>query len=106
MSEPELAVVDESEPEIEESLVEILADLPAEFAMDLVPSSPAVRVFLPLRSPNVYDLLQIVLEAIGSQEFGFLMVQSTISPVFSAEDLPQHVASVLFEVPSTTAGWS
>jgi len=106
VSEPELAVVDKPEPEIEEPLIEISADLPAEFAMDLVPSLPAVRVFLPLRSSDLYDLLQIVLEAIGSQEFGFLMVQSTIGLVFSAEDLPQHIASVLFEVPSTATGWS
>jgi len=69
-------------------------------------SSSAMRILLSLRSPDVYDLLQIFLEATGSQEVGFLMVQSIIGPVFSWDDLPRHVACVLFEVPSTATGWS
>ena len=93
------------EPEKEELLVEISADLPAELAMKLVSSMSAVRVLLPLRLPDVYDPLQILLEAIGSQEVGFLMVQSTIDPVFIRNDLPRHAICALFEVPSTTASW-
>jgi len=90
-SEP--TVVNEPEPEIEEPLVETSTDLPVEFAIELVPSSPAtVRVLLPMRSSDVYDLLQILLEATGPQEFRFLMVQSTINPVFSEKDLPRYVA--------------
>ena len=60
---------------------------------------------LPLRLPNVYDPLQILLEATGLQEFGFFMVQSTIDPVFIRNDLPRHAACALFEVPSTIVDW-
>ena len=60
----ELEIVNESEPEpeIEEPLVETSADLPAELAMELVSSSLAVRVSVSLRSPDLYDLLQIFLQ--------------------------------------------
>jgi len=56
--EPETVVVDEPEPEakIEESLVET-----AKLAIELVPSTPAVRVPVILRSPDLYDPLQIFL---------------------------------------------
>jgi len=75
--------------------------------MELVPSSlTVVRVLLPLRSPDVYDPLQILLEATCLHEFGFLMVQSTIDSVFIRNDLHRHAACVLFEVPSTATGWS
>ena len=47
-AEPELTVIEEPEPEpeIEEPIVETSADLPAELAMELVSSSPAVRVLV------------------------------------------------------------
>ena len=62
--------------------------------MELVPSSSAVlRVPLPLRLPDVYDPLQILLKATCSQEFRLLILQSTIGSVFSEKDLPRHVAS-------------
>ena len=79
-SEP--AVVNEPEPEIEKSFLETSTDLPAEFTMKLVPSSPAaVRVPLPLRSPDVYDSLHTLLEAISSRssEFLWYRVQSVQS---------------------------
>ena len=62
--ESEPTVVDESEPEpeIEESLVETSADLLAELAMKLVPITSAVRVPVTLRSPDLYDPLQIFLQ--------------------------------------------
>ena len=72
--------------------------------MELVSSSPVVRFPLPLRLPDVYDLLQILLEAKGLQEFRFLIVQSTIDSVFIKNNLPPHVACALFEVPSMTVG--
>ena len=72
--ESEPTIIDEPEPEIEESHVEISADLPAELAKELVSSTPAVRVPLLLRLFDVYELLQILIEATGSQEFEFLMV--------------------------------
>ena len=46
---------------MEESLIETPIDLLAEFIIDVLPSSPAMRVLLSLRSPDVYDLLQIFL---------------------------------------------
>ena len=104
--EPTVFDEPESEPEIEEPLVEISADLPAELAMELVSFTPFVRVLLLLTLSDVYDPLQILLKAIGSQEFEFLMVQITINPIFIRNDLLRHAACALFEVPSTTAGWS
>ena len=103
--ESEPTVVDEPEPELEleEFLVETSVDPPAKLSIELVSSTPAMRVFLPLRLLDVYDLLQILLEATGSQEFGFLMVHSTIDPDFIRNDLSRHAACALFEVPSTTA---
>ena len=62
----ELTVVDESEPEIREPLVEISADLSAELDMELVPPTPDVRVPVTLRSPDLYDPLQIFLQDTGS----------------------------------------
>ena len=60
-SEP--VVVDEPEPEpkIEEPLVKNSVDLTAELAMELVPPPPAVSVPVTLRSPDLYDPLQIFL---------------------------------------------
>ena len=62
--EPELTVVDESESEAEigEPLIETLADLLAELVMKLVPPTPTVRVPVTLRSPDLYDSLQIFLQ--------------------------------------------
>jgi len=74
--------------------------------MKLVSFTPAVRVPVSLRSPDACDPLQILLKVIGSHEFEFLVVQNTISPVFSGEDLPRHIACILLEVPLTAAGWS
>jgi len=62
-SEPDLEVVDELDPEpnVEESLIETHVGLPTETVMKLSPSSPAMRVPLSLRPPDVYDPLQIFL---------------------------------------------
>jgi len=105
-SEPEPEVVDEpdSESEVEEPLIGTNVDLLAEPTMKL--SSSAMVVLLSLRSPDVYDPLQVFLEATWLREVGFLMVQSTIGPVFNMNDLPWHATCVLFEVPLITAGWS
>ena len=59
-TEPDLKVVDKSvsEPKVKEFLIEYHVELPAEPAMELSPSSPAMRVPLSLRSPDVYHPLQ------------------------------------------------
>jgi len=56
--EPE---VEEPEPEVEVLLIGTLVDLPAEFTMELLMSSPAMRIPMSLRSPDLYDPLQIFL---------------------------------------------
>jgi len=81
-------------------------DLPAEPTMKLLPSSPAMRVQLSLRSSDTYDSLQIFLQQTGSQEIKRLIVQSTIGSVFSRDDLPRHIACMLLELPSIAAGLS
>ena len=104
--EPKPEVVDEPDPEskVKDPLIRTHVNLPAEPTMKL--SSSAMRVPLSLRSPDVYDHLQIFLKATGSQEVEFPMVQSTIGPVFNIDDLFRHVACVLFEIPSTAASGS
>ena len=57
--EPE---VEESETEVEELLIGTLIDLPAEPTMELLLSSPGMRIPVSLRPPNLYDPLQIFLK--------------------------------------------
>ena len=47
--------------EVEEFLIEIVVDLPAESTTELLPSSPTISLVF-LRSPNTYDPLQIFLQ--------------------------------------------
>ena len=51
---------------VEELTVETLVDLPAEPTLKLVPLLAAMRVSFFLRSPDVYDPLQICLQESGS----------------------------------------
>ena len=67
-SEPEL------KPEIEEPLIGTSADLLAELVMELVPSTPAAIVPVTLRSPDLYDHLQIFLQETESHEISLFMV--------------------------------
>ena len=62
---------------MEEYLIEIVVDSPAEATMGL----------LSLSSPDTYDLLQIFPQQTGSQEIKTLMVQSTTGPFLSRDDL-------------------
>ena len=73
--EPEVVDEPDSESEVKDSLIETRVDLPAKRTMKL--SSSVTRVPLFLRSPDVYDHLQIFLEAKSSQGIGFPMVYST-----------------------------
>jgi len=69
--------------EVEELLIDTLMKLLVEPTMELVPSLTAI----PLRSPDIYDSLQIFLQKTGSQEISLLMVQSAVRSVFIMDDL-------------------
>ena len=88
--EPEIAGDDkpkpEPEPEIGEPFVETLTNLSAELAMELVPPTPVVRVPVTLKSPDLYDSLQIFLQETGSQEIWLFMVRSTVESILIRED--------------------
>jgi len=85
---------------VEELHVETLVDLPTKPTLELVRSLAAMRVSFFLRSPNVYDSLQICLQEPGSQEIKSLMVQSTIGSVFIMNDVPQSAIGALIKLPS------
>jgi len=55
-----------------------------------------------LRSPDVYDPLQIFLQETGSPEIGALVCEL----IFSGAELLSYVARILFELPSTSADLS
>jgi len=90
-SEPEPEINDRPGPEVAAELVspqeevfprpmkvvrlsiEILVDLPVEPTMELAPSLTVIRASIFLRSPDVYDPLQIFLQKLVSQEIGTLI---------------------------------
>ena len=59
-------------------LIEILIDLPPEPTMKLVLSLADMGASIFLRSPDVYDPLQILLKEPVSQKIRSLMVQSAV----------------------------
>jgi len=97
---PEPAVVDEPELELEigEHVVETSADLSAKLVMELVPLMLAVRVTVTLRSPDLYDLLQIFLQEIGSHEIMLFMVRSTLESVLIQENVSLFATCTLLEL--------
>jgi len=94
--------------EVEKPLEEISADLPIELTItiELLPSPPAMRVPLSLSLSDIYDPLQIFLRQTGSQQIKFLMVQSTIGPISSGDNLPRHATCILLELPLIVVGLS
>jgi len=88
------------EPEVEEPPIETLVDLPTEPTMELVSFFTAKRATLSLRSPDVYNSLQIFLQEIRSEEIGIMVC----GLVFNGVELPCYAARILFELPSTAAG--
>jgi len=60
-SEPKVINELEPEPEVKELLIKTFVDLPAGPIMEILSFSPAVMFLLSLRSPGVYDPLQIFL---------------------------------------------
>ena len=51
--------MEEPESEVEKLLIETLVDLPAKSTMELLLSSPVMRILVSLISPDLCDLLQI-----------------------------------------------
>ena len=82
--------------EVESLPVETLVDLPAEPTLELVPLLAAMRVLFFLRSPEVYDSLQICLQ----EEIRPLMLQSAVGSVFIMDDVPQSTIGALIKLPS------
>ena len=106
--ESEPVVVDEPEPgpKIEEPLVKNSVDLSAELVMELMTSTPAMRVPVSQRSPDLYDSLQIFLQETESQEVRLFMVRSTVDSVLILEDAPLSVTCALLELSSFIADLS
>ena len=85
---------------VEELPVDSFPDLPTELILKLVPLLIAMRVLFFLRSPDVYDPLQICLQESGSQEIRSLIVQSAIDSVVLMDDVSQSVIGALIKLPS------
>jgi len=83
--------------EVVELSIETHIDLLEEPALDLIPSSAVIRASLFLRSPDMYDPLQIFLHEAGSQEISALICGS----IFSRTELTCHTACILVELLST-----
>ena len=52
-----------------------------------------------LKSPDVYDPLQIFLQETGLPDIGILVYEL----IFSGAEFPYYAAHILFELPSTSA---
>jgi len=70
VKEPEVKVED-PEPEVEELFIGTLVDLPMESTMELLLSSPIMRILVLLRLSDLYNPLQIFLQDTESQESGY-----------------------------------
>jgi len=93
--EPEVVDEPDSESEVEDPLIETHVDLPAEPIMKL--SLSIMRVLLSLRSPVIYDPLQIFLQEIGDLVCGLVFSEvslpryATPTYIFSRYHRPQPV---------------
>ena len=72
-------------------------DFLAEPTLELVPFLVVMRALSFLRSPDVYNSLQIFLQEPVSQEIGTLIYGLD----FNGAELTCHVACILLELPST-----
>ena len=68
--------------------------------MELMTSTPAMRVPLYQRSPDLYDPLQIFLHETESQEVRLFIVRSSVDLVLILEDAPLSVTCALLELSS------
>ena len=95
--------------EISSQPIEVEA-LPIDTHMELS-KEPTMELFLLamlflsllLRSPNIYDSLQIFLRETGSQEIMLLMVQSAVNSVFIMDDSHSSVIYDWLDLSSVTA---
>ena len=85
-----------------EELINTLVELLVEPIMELVPSLIAIL----LRSPDIYDSLQIFLQETGSQKISLLMIQSAICSVFIMDGLHLFVTYDWLSLPSVTTSLS
>jgi len=85
-----------------EFLIDTLVELLVELIIELVSSLTAI----PLKSPDIYDPLQIFLQETESQEISLLMVQSTIHSVFIMDDLHLSATYDWLDLSSVTANLS
>ena len=76
--------------------IEILVNLPAEPFIDLIPNVAAMRTSFFLRSSDVYNPLQILIQEPISQEIGILVNELD----FIRAELTCHVVCILLELPS------
>jgi len=67
--------------EVEELPIDTLVNLSTELTIELF-SSVMIFFSLSLRSPNIYDPLQIFLQEMGAQEIRLLKVQSAVNSIF------------------------
>jgi len=103
-SEPELKEPEPEvkEPEVEELPIETLIYLLTEPTMRSLSLSPTMIFSLSLRSPDVYDTLQIFLQEAKLQEIKQVMMQSAVSSVFIMNDSHLSATCDRIDLPSFT----
>jgi len=92
--------VEESDTEVEELLIGTLVNLLAESTMELLLSSPVMRIPVSLRSSDLYDPLQIFLQNTESQEIRLFRMRSTVDSVLTREDALSSNNCALIELSS------
>jgi len=78
--------------------IETLVDLPAELIMELAPTLTVIRTSFFLRSSDMYDPLQILIQEPILQKIDILVYELD----FSGAELTYHAACILLDLPSTT----
>jgi len=90
----------EPEPKVEEFLIGTLVDLLSESTMELLLSSPTIRIPVSLRSPDLYDPLQIFLQDTESHEIRLFRMRNTVDSVLTQEDALSSATCALIELSS------
>ena len=98
--------VEELEPEVEELLIGTLVDLPTETPMESLLFSSVMRIPVSLRSPDLYDLLQIFLQDTESQKIRLFRVRNTIDSLLTQKVTLLSATCALIELSSFKADLS